>query len=107
MRSVFFCVLLNIMNVYLFALAFRKLTTGTAVGTQYFDTVPDAMFSLLSHGVFLDGVTEMFEALKHEAVGLIFVFLVFMLITFTLMVVTAGVVCEVMSQVAAIEKEKL
>merc|ERR1740138_403190 len=46
-RSVFFTLVLLVGTIYIFALVFRQITDGTALGEAYFSTVPVSMGSLL------------------------------------------------------------
>jgi len=107
MRSVLFCVMLHLLNIYVFAMALCKLTRDKDVGQKHFETVASGMFTLLSRGVFLDGTSLMFAELKEQGVGLMYVFLVFEVLAFTLLVITGGVICEVVSEVAKVEKDRM
>merc|ERR1712232_1433234 len=56
-RSVFFTLMLLIIIIYIYAIAYRQLTSGVddwTSGPEYFKTVPDAMLALLLHGTFPD-----------------------------------------------------
>jgi len=109
-RSVFFTLVLLVSAIYVFAIAFVQLSEGSDVGVKYFKTTPDAMFTLLLRGTYLDEVTEFVTDLKlHEQYWLLIgLFLLFVLLAAqTLMNMLIGVLCEVVSVVAAAEKEEL
>merc|ERR1712232_1179668 len=53
-RSVLVFFLLWIIIIYVFAVIFRQITDGDAIGDQYFETVPDAMNTLLLDGILPD-----------------------------------------------------
>merc|ERR1719424_2053468 len=53
-RSVVFTLMLLMIIIYFFAIVFRQLAADTDVGVEYFNPVPEAMFSLLLDGVLPD-----------------------------------------------------
>jgi len=106
-RSVFFTLLLLVVIMYVFAIAFVQLGVGTEVGAEFFNQVPVAMYSLLFYGIFLDNVGPLSRDLKAEPV-LLCVFLLFVLIgALTVMNMLVGVLCEVVTAVAATEQEEM
>eukprot|EP00927_Polykrikos_kofoidii_P025277 TRINITY_DN2274_c0_g1_i2.p1 TRINITY_DN2274_c0_g1~~TRINITY_DN2274_c0_g1_i2.p1 ORF type:complete len:730 (+),score=121.52 TRINITY_DN2274_c0_g1_i2:51-2192(+) len=107
-RSVFFtlCLLLTIM--YVFGVAFKQLADGTMFGSKHFSTVPQSMFTLLVYGTFLDSVGIFFGELLNEHFALNILFCVFVLLgSLTVMNMLVGVLCEVVSAVAATEQEEM
>jgi hypothetical protein len=101
--SVFF--VLWVIVIYVFAIVFRQLTEGEAIGDQYFRTIPDAMNTLL-----LDGILPETSELVHELADakpylfpLILLFILFASVT--LMYMLLGVLVDVVSAIATTEKE--
>merc|ERR1719487_2067934 len=106
-RSVFFTLLLLIIIMYVFAIAFVQLADGTDVSETHFQAVPESMYTLLTYGVLLDNVGFLTKALGSEYV-LIALFLLFILLAaLTVMNMLVGVLCEVVSAVAATEQEEM
>jgi hypothetical protein len=106
-RSVFFTLVLLMLIVYVFAVIFRQLTQGTAMGDMYFPSVPTAVNSLL-----LDGVLPDNAAIVNDLAGqswylwpLIMFFI--LLASLTVMNMLVGVLVEVVGAVAEAEKEGL
>jgi len=107
-RSVFFTLCLLVVVIYGFAIAITQLAAGSAVGTNYFATVPDTMYVLLMRGTLLDNVEELMTELKREHLFVALLFLLFILIAaLTVMNMLIGVLCEVVGAVAAVEKEEM
>lgn len=107
-RSVFFTLCLLVSVIYVFGIAFVQLTRDTYVGQKYFDTVALSMFTLLLRGTYLDEITELLDDVREQSVFLVILFLCFVLLaaqTVTNMLI--GVLCEVVSIVAATEKEEM
>merc|ERR1719487_2866143 len=55
-RSVFFTLVLLVVIMYVYAIAFVQLADGTEVGEKWFPAVPESMYTLLLYGVFLDNI---------------------------------------------------
>eukprot|EP00928_Gymnodinium_smaydae_P069351 TRINITY_DN5279_c0_g2_i1.p1 TRINITY_DN5279_c0_g2~~TRINITY_DN5279_c0_g2_i1.p1 ORF type:complete len:654 (-),score=101.34 TRINITY_DN5279_c0_g2_i1:144-2105(-) len=107
-RSVFFTLCLLVVIIYVFAILFVQLTMDTPVGDKYFKDVPSAMFTLLLQGTLLDSVSYIATDFMSEAFYMnVFFFLFVLLASFTLMNMLIGVLCEVVSAVAAVEKEEM
>mmetsp|Transcript_27735 Transcript_27735/g.62439 ORF Transcript_27735/g.62439 Transcript_27735/m.62439 type:complete len:634 (+) Transcript_27735:3-1904(+) len=107
-RPVTFTLMLLGGLTYLFSIVFRQITDGTDVGLQFFPTVIDSMHTLLRDGTLLDGIGSVVAALHEESVFLVLAFYVFVLLaSLTVMNMLIGVLCEVVSAVAATEKEQL
>lgn len=106
-RSVFFTLVLLFVIMYVFCITFVQLGEGTDVGKSHFDAVPSSMYTLLTYGVFLDNVGHLTDKLSSEWI-LLWLFLVFVLLAaFTVMNMLIGVLCEVVSAVAATEQEEM
>lgn len=107
-RSVFFTLALLMLVLYVYAIAFVQLTGGTQVGFTYFNTVPEAMHTLLLDGAFMDGLGERAKQLLEEGLVYLFLFYSFVLVaSLTVLNMLIGVLCEVISAVASTEKERL
>jgi len=94
--------------LYVFGIAFTQLCKNTEVGSDRFPTVFASMYSLLLYGVLcLDYVEDVARGLTavHPLVSALY-FMFVLLTAFTVMNMLIGVLCEVVSQVAAVEKEQ-
>jgi len=109
MRSVITTLFLLFIIMYVFGIAFAQLTAGSAVGDEYFATVPTSMYTLLLYGVMsLDWANEISGGLSDMNPIAPFVYFLFVLLaTYTVMNMLIGVLCEVVSAVAAAEKEQM
>mmetsp|Transcript_79533 Transcript_79533/g.165157 ORF Transcript_79533/g.165157 Transcript_79533/m.165157 type:complete len:858 (+) Transcript_79533:102-2675(+) len=107
-RSVFFTLCLLMIVLYVFGIAFRQLTDSTAVGDKYFSSVVKSMYTLLIDGTFMDSLGPLVRAVGQESPALAMLFWLFVLMSaMTVMNMLIGVLCEVVSAVAATEKEAL
>lgn len=107
-RSVFFTLALLCLLMYIFAIMFTQLTKGSGVGDEYFITVGESMYTLLVFGTLLDNITMLLNELGAESYIFGALFLMFVLLAaLTLMNMLIGVLTEVVSAVAATEKESL
>jgi len=106
-RSVIFTLLLLILILYVFAIAFRQMCTETDLEDSHFKTVPEAMITLLLQGVLPDQnalVTELGDVnYAYGAVVLLFI----LLSSLTIMNMLVGVLCEVVAVVSTVEKEQM
>lgn len=108
MRSVFFTLCLLVIIMYVFAVVFTQLCAETDTGDAHFKNVPHSMFTLLMYGTLLDDIGNLTKQLGRESYIIAGVFLVFVLLAaLTVMNMLIGVLCEVVSVVAAIEKEEM
>jgi len=107
-RSVFVTLLLLFMLIYLFSIAFRQLTDGSAVGSRYFPDMWVSMHTLWIDGTLLDGPGNVVSMLLDESLVFVLIFYVFVLLAaLTVMNMLIGVLCEVVSAVAATERETI
>mmetsp|Transcript_76919 Transcript_76919/g.135525 ORF Transcript_76919/g.135525 Transcript_76919/m.135525 type:complete len:655 (-) Transcript_76919:121-2085(-) len=108
MRSVMFTLVLLVGLLYVFGIAFKQLADGTEAGTLYYPTVPDAMYTLLLDGTFLDSLGKTLQVSGESSAVLPVIFLLFVLLAaLTVMNMLIGVLCEVVSAVAATEQEEM
>mmetsp|Transcript_64950 Transcript_64950/g.186640 ORF Transcript_64950/g.186640 Transcript_64950/m.186640 type:complete len:751 (-) Transcript_64950:97-2349(-) len=107
-RSVFFTLCLLCLLLYIFGIAFTQLTEKSEVGDFYFPNVPASMYTLLMCGTLMDNIGEPLKQLGDLSFFFAALYLLFVLLaTITVMNMLIGVLCEVVSAVAATEKESL
>merc|ERR1719162_1259556 len=108
MRSVGFVLLLQIIMMYVFSIAFVQLLAGTAAGNRWFPGIPASMYTLMVSGTFMDNITLVANEIARDNFPCAALFFVFVgLSALTLMNMLIGVLCEVVSSVAECEKEGL
>eukprot|EP00929_Paragymnodinium_shiwhaense_P101843 TRINITY_DN65038_c0_g1_i3.p1 TRINITY_DN65038_c0_g1~~TRINITY_DN65038_c0_g1_i3.p1 ORF type:complete len:756 (-),score=156.91 TRINITY_DN65038_c0_g1_i3:825-3092(-) len=108
LRSVMYVMVLLCLITYIFAVAFCQLSEGYSFRETYFKGVGLSMYSLVVYGTFLDNLTELTEALRAESMLMLMLFFIFVILAcMTVMNMLVGVLCEVISAVAATEKEEL
>jgi voltage-gated sodium channel len=114
-RSVGFTLALICILLYVFAILLTQLTADPAMtvlnsenGENYFKTIPESMYTLLIYGTFLDNLAAVMEDIRQVSFILATIFLIFIALS-ALMVMNMliGVLCEVVSAVAATEKEQM
>jgi len=105
-RSVALASILLFGIMYVFGIALRQLTDESAVGEQLFESVPEAMTTLLIDGVFLDKFGRVIRKLGDQSIWSACTFQIFVcLATLTVMNMLIGIVCELVANVAAMEKD--
>jgi len=67
-RSVFFTLILLLVIIYFFAIVLKQFLVGTAVGQRYFNSVPEAMISLLLDAVLPDQATIVRDCARESPV---------------------------------------
>mmetsp|Transcript_79417 Transcript_79417/g.247214 ORF Transcript_79417/g.247214 Transcript_79417/m.247214 type:complete len:597 (-) Transcript_79417:56-1846(-) len=107
MRSVLTVMCLLMVVMYVFAIAFTQLARDSSMGTKHFDTVGESLYTLLVHGVFLDSLEYICTILEQDTLCLLLFFVFVMLSSLTVMNMLIGVLCEVVSAVAEVEKDGL
>lgn len=106
-RSVFFTLLLLMLIIYVFAITFRQLTDGTAIGDQYFPSVPTSINSLLLDGVLPDNAQIVNDLADEEWYYWPIIMFFLLLAALTVMNMLVGVLVEVVGTVADAEKESM
>jgi len=107
-RSVVFTLLLLLIVLYVFGIAFVQLLTGLDKYNTGFRTVPEAMHTLLLKGTLMDEIGLVVRQLSAAHVVFVAIFYLFVLISaLTVMNMLIGVLCEVVNAVAAAEREEL
>ena len=115
MRSAFFTLRLLIISLYVFAIGFVQMADAEVddgLRVTYFTNVSKAMYTLLLYGALLDGIRVLSDALQHPEKGgsiiIMFAFFFFVLLpALTVMNMLIWVLCEVVSAVAASEREEM
>eukprot|EP00929_Paragymnodinium_shiwhaense_P056748 TRINITY_DN2840_c0_g1_i1.p1 TRINITY_DN2840_c0_g1~~TRINITY_DN2840_c0_g1_i1.p1 ORF type:complete len:734 (+),score=151.16 TRINITY_DN2840_c0_g1_i1:201-2402(+) len=108
-RSVFFTLCLLLIIMYIFAIMFTQLAKETPLAIKYFPSITYSMYTLLISGTFLDNIGAVCNDLGEQG-GLSMQFIMFLFIlmsALTVMNMLIGVLCEVVSAVAATEKEDM
>jgi len=92
---------------YVFAIALVNLVEPDSdIAETYFSTVPESMHNLILYGTFLDALSDFLKDVQAESVPCFILSWVYiMLAALTIMNMLIGVLCEVISAVAAEEKE--
>jgi len=107
MRSVSFTLGLLFVMLYIFAIAFVQLCDGSECQV-FFPDVPSAMHELLLNAALMDGLANLVLPLKEQSLILLLVLYAFIFLSaLTIMNMLIGVICEVVSAVAATERESL
>ncbi|CAK9094654.1 unnamed protein product [Durusdinium trenchii] len=108
-RSVFFALLLLLASHYMLAIVFNVTLQNTTSGEAHFDTVLDSMQTLFVHCTLLDEVLQLIDALNLEGLyfHLVMVYFVMFINAITLMNILIGIVVEVISNVAAAERQSM
>jgi len=106
-RSVLFFFVFWMIIMYVFGVAFRQITKDTTIGDQYFASVPDAMNSLLLHGILPMHSTFVNDLASSEPVLWPLAISFILLAALTVMNMLVGVLVEVVGVVAGTEKDKL
>lgn len=107
LRSVCFTLVLLGVLLFCFGVIFKNMSDGNDALEQLFPTLGVSIWHLLLHGVFLDGVSDPLNTIADESYLLAGVFFLFIVASsFTVMNLLIGILCEVVHQVTANEKEE-
>eukprot|EP00928_Gymnodinium_smaydae_P022249 TRINITY_DN18745_c0_g1_i1.p1 TRINITY_DN18745_c0_g1~~TRINITY_DN18745_c0_g1_i1.p1 ORF type:complete len:716 (-),score=122.51 TRINITY_DN18745_c0_g1_i1:41-2188(-) len=105
-RSVCFTLGFLFIIMYIFGIAFVQLSADTAAAVHFPDVL-SSIYTLLIHGIFQDSLLQFTTELKPFPI-LALLFYAFVLVgSLTLMNMLIGVLCEVVSAVAATEQEEM
>jgi len=107
-RAVGSSLLLLTLLIYVFAILLYSVLSEDATTSASFGSLPKCMWTLLMDGTFLDSIgSQMSGLLNSQDYLAVFVFLIFVgLSAMTVMNMLIGVLCEVVSAVAAAEREE-
>jgi len=107
-RSVLFTLVLMMILIYVFAIAFTQVAKGTRLQQTLFSSVPRSMSTLLLTGTVPDLVETVEKDLAGEHIMFAVLFFLFILFSsFTLMNLLVGVLVEVVSITSIVERENL
>lgn len=107
MRSVVFTMSLLFVMLYVFGIAFVQLCDGSEC-QELFPNVPEAMHELLLNAALMDGMGNLVMPLKEQNLLMMLGLYAFIFLSaLTIMNMLIGVICEVVSAVAATERESL
>lgn len=104
LRSVLVTGLLLLLVLYVFGIGLKSTAKGTSGGETYFGSVPRAMYSLMIHATFMDGPSMVLDELDDISR---FLFLVALVLSAMLLLnMLIGVMCEAVSNISSMEKER-
>jgi len=106
-RSVCVFFLLWLIIIYVFAVVFRQLADGSEVGDGYFGSVPEAMNTLLLRGILADKADLVNDVATDNAFFWCIMIFFIGLAGITVMYMLVGVLVDVVSVIAATEKEAM
>jgi len=106
-RIIFVFLLLWSILIYVFAVLFRQISDGQPIGLQYFDSVPDAMNTLLLDGILPENAVLMNRVGDANAIFYPIMMIFLLLAAVTLMYMLIGVLVNVIHVVASAETEAL
>jgi len=106
-RSVVWTFAFLLIIIYTFAVVFKMVTDGRAVGDKYFGTIPDAMSFLLLTGLLPDSAEPAYEMGRSHIIDALLFMIFIGLAMITVMNMLVGVLVEVVSVVSAVEKESM
>lgn len=107
LRSVVFFMLLTVIIVYVFAVAFTQICKDTVTGEKYFPSVLAAMNNLLLRGMLPLYADFVFDLSTENPFLWIVIMTFILLASVTVMNMLIGVLVEVVRSVAATEKEAI
>lgn len=106
-RSVFFTLMLLLIITFIFSIAFLELSSQTPLEQEYFQSIPDAIVSLILHCIVPDQ-EEFFKSMAEESWILGVLVLLFILLgSLTVMNMLLGVLVEAVKTVSTIEQEQM
>jgi len=105
-RSVSATLILLVLIIYVFAVMFTQLLSGTEVGAGCFDSVPEAMNCLLLEGVFTEQAEFIRKLLDADWKYYFFMLVYLLFVSLTVMNMLIAVLCEVVSVVAQVDKDE-
>jgi len=106
--SVSYMLGLLVIVTYIFAIAMTQLSIDTQFHETYFKGVALSMYTLFIYGTFLDSLNGFADAVREESSVCLAVLTVFLVVSaLTLLNMLVGVLCEVVSAIAKIEREQM
>jgi hypothetical protein len=107
LRSVGAAIALLVIIIYIFSILFTQILSDTETGKGHFDNIPQTFDTLLMMGVFTEQ-REFFEHMLDGSLWYYFLFMLYLAVTsYTVLNMLLGIICEVIADVTAREKEDL
>lgn len=106
-RAVSCTVLLMMLIIYIFAVAFRQLSDDTEFGNEFWPNVPLTMRYLLLQGTAPDLYIPAVAIWEESVIYALIFFFYILVVSITVMNMLVGVLVGVVNTVAAVEKEQL
>jgi len=107
MRSVTATLALLIVGIYVFAIFFTQMLSGTEAGKGQFETVPMGMHTLLVDGILADQADIINGMLGTGLLYYAAILLYMLIVALTIADMLVGVICEIIERVADAEKEEM
>lgn len=110
LRSVMSTLALLLIFIYIFAIIIKSQMpkTDDELLHEKFGRLSYSMWTLLCTGTFMDDITQVSSAMLQVSWALTALFIIFvMLSSFTVLNMLVGLLCEVISAISALEKEKV
>merc|ERR1719506_813821 len=98
---------LLVIIVYAFSMAFRQLSHGTGSGKEYFQSVPHGMKTLLIKAAMPDASRLIDHLASDNAFAAVLAVVYFFIASLTLLNMLIGVLCEVINVVSSVERESM
>jgi len=99
---------LLLLIIYVFALWFTQILSGTQVGDRHFPNVPESMYTLAIHGALAEGFSEVMNAMRKESFWGTLAFFVFLVAAAVMLLsILIGMLVQVVHALAAGEKEEM
>eukprot|EP00930_Biecheleria_cincta_P073509 TRINITY_DN6079_c0_g1_i2.p1 TRINITY_DN6079_c0_g1~~TRINITY_DN6079_c0_g1_i2.p1 ORF type:complete len:781 (-),score=162.96 TRINITY_DN6079_c0_g1_i2:207-2549(-) len=105
LRSVLVTGLLLLLVLYVFGIGLKQTSKGTTGGETYFGSVPRAMYSLMLHATFMDGPSMVLDEL--DTISRVLFLVALVLSAMLLLNMLIGVMCEAVSNISSMEKERM
>eukprot|EP00929_Paragymnodinium_shiwhaense_P120735 TRINITY_DN9276_c0_g3_i1.p1 TRINITY_DN9276_c0_g3~~TRINITY_DN9276_c0_g3_i1.p1 ORF type:complete len:933 (+),score=127.84 TRINITY_DN9276_c0_g3_i1:242-3040(+) len=106
-RSVFFTLIFLSIFLYVFSIVFTQTTEGTWLRDAYFQSVGDSAYFLLIHGTLLQSTDYKVLEMRDHPYLIVMMFMYILFSAVLVMNMLIGVLCEVVSAVASVEKEEI
>jgi hypothetical protein len=107
-RSVAVTLTLLALIIYVFAIMFRQLLMDSPPGRRFFNSVPEAMLSLIFYGIILEGTPEVVNEVGATSWFCASLLLLFILVaSFTVLNMLIGIMVETVRLVSTVERERM
>jgi len=107
-RSLFFTVLLLLVLLFLFSVVLRTQSSDSSSLKAMFSSIPSSMWILLLDGILMDGPADRLNAIGEESNAMSCIVLLFIFLSLhTVLNMLIGILCDVVKNIAAAEKDRL